>query len=53
MRAAHGGRGITAAHFGAVAGHLKDALVQAKVTTADVEAILQAAASLQDQIVTA
>lgn len=51
MRAAHAGRGITGRHFGAVAGHLQAALEHAKVGPAEVGAIMKAAASLQDQVV--
>ncbi len=51
MRAAHRGRGITDRHFGAVAGHLQASLEQAKVGREDLGAIMQAAASLKDQVV--
>jgi hemoglobin len=51
MSAAHRGRGITDRHFGAVAGHLQASLVNAKVGQPEIDSIMQAAASLQKQVV--
>ncbi len=53
MKKAHAGRGITAAHFGAVAGHLQATLQWAKVGAAEVEQIMAAAASLQADVIDA
>ena len=51
MQAAHAGRGITAEHFGLVAGHLQATLQWAKVGAPEVASIMTAAASLQGDIV--
>lgn len=51
MQKAHAGRGITAAHFGAVAGHLQATLQWAKVGATEVAQIMSVAASLQGEIV--
>lgn len=51
MRKAHAGRGITEAHFRAVAGHLQATLQWAKVGAAEVAQIMAAAASLHDDVV--
>ncbi len=51
MRPAHAGRGITAEHFGLVAGHLQATLEWAKVGKPEVTAIMTAAASLKDEVV--
>ena len=51
MGAAHRGRGITDRHFGAVAGHLQASLISAKVGKPEIDTIMQAAASLQSQVV--
>lgn len=51
MRAAHQGRGITAEHFGLVAGHLQTTLEWAKVGAEEIRAIMTAAASLRDDVV--
>ncbi len=53
MKAAHAGRGITADHFGRVAGHLQSTLQWAKVGEPEVTAIMGAAASLQSDVVSA
>ncbi|MFN9843943.1 MAG: group I truncated hemoglobin [Planctomycetota bacterium] len=50
MRQAHAGRGITAEHFGRVAGHLQATLTWANVGAAEVAQIMAAAASLQDDV---
>lgn len=51
MKAAHAGRGITAEHFVAVAGHLQGALQTAGVAAAEIDRILATAGSLQGEIV--
>ncbi len=51
MKKAHEGRGITDAHFGAVAGHLRATLQWAKVGATEAAQIMGAAASLQGDIV--
>jgi hemoglobin len=50
MRQIHQGRGITAHHFGLVAGHLADSLGAAGVPADITEQILAAIAPLQDDI---
>jgi hemoglobin len=50
MRQVHQGRGITAHHFGLVAGHLGDSLAAAGVPTDITEQILAAIAPLRDDI---
>lgn len=51
MKASHQGRGITAEHFGRVAGHLKATLEWAKLGAPEITAIMTAAASLQPDVV--
>lgn len=51
MKAAHEGRGITDAHFGAVAGHLQATLQWAGVGSPELEQIMTTAASLHDEVV--
>lgn len=51
MRAAHAGRGITHAHFHAVAGHLQATLHWAGVGGEEIGQIMAAAASLQGDVV--
>lgn len=53
MREAHRGRGITARHFAAVAGHLQSTLAWAGLGGDEVATIMATAAGLQDQIVEA
>ncbi|TKX78278.1 group 1 truncated hemoglobin [Halorubrum sp. SD626R] len=53
MEASHGGMGITAAEFDAVAGHLDDALREFDVDDADREAVLEAVEGFRDDIVEA
>ena len=53
MRQVHQGRGITAHHFGLVAGHLSDSLTAAGVPEELVAQILAAVAPLADEIATA
>ena len=53
MRAAHVGRGITANHYAAVAGHLQGTLQWAGVGGEELAAIMATAASLQSQVVSA
>lgn len=50
MRQVHQGRGITAHHFGLVAGHLSDSLGAAGVPSDITEQIIAAIAPLQDDI---
>lgn len=52
MKAAHDGLGIQEQHFGAVAGHLQETLVDAGVAAPELDAIMTAAASLKPEIVT-
>lgn len=51
LRAAHRGRGITAAHFARVAGHLQAALSAAGVPDDVAAAIVATAARLQPEVV--
>ncbi|MCA8950405.1 MAG: group 1 truncated hemoglobin [Planctomycetes bacterium] len=51
MRDAHRGRGITDAHFGAVAGHLQSTLQDAGVGVDELSSIMAAAAGLRDDVV--
>ncbi|MCA8967268.1 MAG: group 1 truncated hemoglobin [Planctomycetes bacterium] len=53
MKKAHAGRGITDAHFGAVAGHLHATLQWANVGATEVAQIMGAAAALHDDVVSA
>lgn len=53
MRQVHQGRGITAHHFGLVAGHLSDSLTAAGVPEDLVGQIIAAVAPLADEIATA
>lgn len=53
MKRAHAGRGITDAHFAAVAGHLQDTLQWAAVGADQVVQIMAAAASLRNDVVDA
>lgn len=53
MQAAHKGRGITDAHFGAVAGHLQTTLQWAGVGSEEVAQIMAVAGSLKSHIVEA
>ncbi len=51
MLEAHEGRGIEEHHFGAVAGHLEDALEWAGVGAEDIATILSTVGSLHDEVV--
>jgi hemoglobin len=51
LRQAHQGLGITVAQFGAVAGHLRGALVDAGAPEATVAAVIGAVAALQGDVV--
>ena len=53
MKTAHEHLGITPSEFEAIAGHLEDALVAFDVDEDDRQAVLEAVASYQDDIVTA
>ena len=53
MATAHEHLGVTAAHFGLIAGHLDDALREFDVPDEEREAVMEAVASYQDDIVTA
>ena len=53
MATAHEGLGVTAAHFGRLAEHLDDALREFDVPDDEREAVMEAVASYQDDVVTA
>jgi len=53
MATAHAELGVTAADFGRIAGHLDDALGEFDVPTAEREAVMEAVASYEADIVTA
>ncbi|MFD1565372.1 group 1 truncated hemoglobin [Haloarchaeobius amylolyticus] len=51
MKTAHEGLGITLSEFKVIATHLEDALIEYDVDEADRQAVLEAVASYQDDIV--